>query len=479
MNQEQLKKIVDGVIKLPKENEYVEFKHNYFDKNKTGEKISGLTNSACLVGEQFAYLIFGIEDRTHRIVGTTFSAKKKKIGNMEFENWLMQKINPKIDIRIYEFEYDGNPLVLFKIPAAIDRPVTFSKVAYIRIDSSNKELKDFPDKERKIWINQGNKNFEKLIAKQNLDTDEVLDLLDYSSYFQLTKQVLPSEKKKFIEKMEQDKLVLKTVGNEYQITNLGAILFANDISNFDGIKRNSVRVMIYDGETKKKRLKEQEGKRGYAVSFEALIDYISDKLPYNEEITKALRKEKKMYPEEAIREFVANALIHQDLSVVGAGPTIEIFNNRIEITNPGAPLISIERFIDHPPISRNQDLAAFMRRIGVCEEGGTGIDRAIIAIELFQLPAPKFETFENFTRVILYAHMNKKEMSKEDKIRACFQHCVLKYIQGKRMTNESLRERFGIQKSNYPAASKIIRDTLNMKLIKESNKSKEYVPIWA
>ena len=102
--------------------------------------------------------------------------------------------------------------------------------------------------------------------------------------------------------------------------------------------------------------------RWYAVGFEGLVDYISANLPVNEEIGKALRKEIPMYPPIAIREFVANALIHQDFSIGGSSPMMEIFANRMEITNPGKPLIDVFRFIDHTPISRNEKLAS------LCEE---------------------------------------------------------------------------------------------------------------
>jgi predicted HTH transcriptional regulator len=370
-------------------------------------------------------------------------------------------------------------LVVFKIPAAVDCPVTFDKTAYIRVDSSNRELKDFSDKERKIWINQESKNFEKSVASEYDNIDKVLELLDYSNYFRMTKQSLPSEKGKFLEKMEQDKLVFRKVGDEYVISNLGALLFANDLSEFDRIKRKAVRVVIYEKDTREKIIKEQTGSKGYATAFESLINYINDKLPSNEEIQGVFREEKKMYPEIAIREFVANALIHQDLSVTGSGSLVEIFRNSIVITNPGIPLVSTERFMDCAPVSRNQDLAAFLRRVGICEELGSGVERAIINIELFQLPAPKFEVHDGYTRVTMYAHKSLKEMTSEDKVRACYQHCVLKYLQNTRMTNETLRKRLNIEKSNYPAASKIIRDTITGALIKESSKSKEYVPFWA
>lgn len=95
-----------------------------------------------------------------------------------------------------------------------------------------------------------------------------------------------------------------------------------------------------------------------------------------------------MYPGIAIRELVANALIHQDFTVTGAAPMVEIFDERVEITNPGEPLVDTSRFIDAPPRSRNEQLAATMRRMGVCEEGGSGIDKVVESIELSQLPAP-------------------------------------------------------------------------------------------
>ena len=120
-----------------------------------------------------------------------------------------------------------------------------------------------------------------------------------------------------------------------------------------------------------------------------------------------------------------------------------------------------------------------MRQVGFCEEMGTGIDRAILHMEIYQLPAPRFEVGDNFTRVILYAYKKLSEMTAEDKIRACYQHTVLRWLDGKRMTNESLRERLQILKSNYPAASKIITDTLKAGKIKKSEKPKEYIPYWA
>jgi predicted HTH transcriptional regulator len=472
------------LISLPKENEWVEFKVNDSESNEIGEYISALTNSSCLHNKEFGYLIFGVKNITHEIVGTNFKPKEKKVGNEELENWLATQLNPRIDFKIYEFDHSGKRIIVFKVDATKDTPVKFKGEEYIRVGSYKKKLSDFPEKARKIWNKNLEKYFEKDISKQNLSSDEVLRLLDYPSFFELMKQPLPSTKDSIIEKLIQEKIIIEK-GHLKSITNLGALLFAKDINEFENISRKAVRVIVYHGKDRTKTEKEQTGKKGYASGFQGLIDFISNTLPTNEEIVKAIREETKLYPLLAIRELVANAIIHQDFSITGTGPMIEIFKDRIEITNPGKPLISTLRFIDHNPQSRNEKLAHYMRRIGICEERGSGIDKVIFQCEFYQLPAPEIIEGENFTRLILYSPRSLRDMDRKDKIRACYQHCCLKYVSGSIMTNQSLRERFGIDAKNYPIVSRIISDTLDDKLIKDydpvstSRKYAKYIPFWA
>ena len=207
-------------------------------------------------------------------------------------------------------------------------------------------------------------------------------------------------------------------------------------------------------------------------------------MPSNEVVDNALCKKVTEYPIIAVRELVANALIHQDFSISGTSPMIEVFSNRIEITNPGKPLIDPLRFIDHNPESRNELLARFMRRLNICEERGSGYDKVILECEYNQLPVPEIIVSDRFTRIILYGHKTFRQMDKHDRIRACYLHACLKYVSGKYMTNQSLRERFNIEEHNYTMASKIITDTIKEGLVKAhdiENKSKKftkYVPYW-
>lgn len=126
-----------------------------------------------------------------------------------------------------------------------------------------------------------------------------------------------------------------------------------------------------------------------------------------------------------------------------------------------------------------------MRRIGICEERGSGIDKVVSLCESFQLPAPHFLAKSNHTIGILYAYMTLNEMGKEDRIRSCYLHCCLKYVNRELMTNETLRDRFQIAKRNHSIASRIIKETHEAKLIKDkdptskSRKYASYVPYWA
>lgn len=309
-------------------------------------------------------------------------------------------------------------------------------------------------------------------------------LLDCPSYFELMKLDYPENRSLVLQRLCEEKIVVRRGDDRFQITNFGAILFAKDLNEFEHLKRKSLRVIRYKGNNRIDSIREQEGRRGYAVGFTGAISYINGQLPANEHVGEALRTDVQMYPEIAVRELVANALIHQDFDVSGTGPMVEIFTDRVEITNPGQPLVDTLRFIDSPPQSRNEDLAAFMRRIGVCEERGSGIDKVIFHIELYHLPAPDFSATPQHTRATLFAPRRMSEMDQAERVRACYQHACLCWVSNERMTNASLRKRFGIDDRNYSQASKIISDALEAGLIKpfdpvsKSKKHARYIPFW-
>jgi predicted HTH transcriptional regulator len=485
MKQEDFESCIHYLTGLPKETEWVEWKQNFVKPEDIGEYISALSNAAALHGKNAGYLIWGIEDSTRKIVGTSFKPKTEKEKGQELENWLSTQLVPRIDFQIIEGVIEGLSVVLFQIQPAAYQPVRFKDAEFIRVGSYKKRLRDHPEKERALWTLFAKEPFENGIAAPNVDSDAVISLLDYTKYFRLVSAPLPDNRQAILDKLMAEKVIVQRSADRYDITNGGAILYAAKLEAFDRLSRKAVRVIIYDGVNRTKTKREQTGGRGYAVGFEGLIKYINDQLPQNEMIGQALRREVRTYPEIAIRELVANALIHQDFNVTGTGPTVEIFDDRMEITNPGTPLIDPLRFIDEPPRSRNEILAAMMRRMNMCEERGSGIDKVISNIEIFQLPAPDFRVTASHTVAVMFGPREFGEMDKEDRIRACYQHSCLLYVSGKTMTNTTLRKRLGIDDKNYPMASRIISDTIEARLIKahtqsgESKRYAKYVPFWA
>jgi len=481
---EYLAGLVRELCKLSVETEWVEFKKNRAEPNEIGEYLSVLANSAALCGKMHAYLVWGVENDTHELVGTNFVPHALKVGNEGLENWLLRLLSPRIHFRFYSVEVDGHPLVLLEIGQAFLHPVRFRGQEFIRVGSYKKKLRDFPEKERELWRIFDKTSFEVMIAASDQTSDNVLELLDYPAYFELLGHSLPDSKEGILESLKTDKIISPCESGNWNITNMGATLFAKRLEDFRTLKRKAMRVIQYPGNNRVETIKERVGVKGYANGFEGLIGYVNGLLPSNEVIEQALRKTVPMYPELAVRELIANALIHQDFFVTGAGPMVEIFDDRIEISNPGVPLVETQRFVDTPPKSRNETLASLMRRTGICEERGSGWDKVVFQTELYQLPAPLPEAGEGHTCVVMFTPRPLSKMDKVDRVRAVYLHASLRYVNREQLTNASLRERFGIQPKNSATASRLIKEAVESGAIvpydpDAAPKFMRYVPIWA
>lgn len=475
--------LVDELRSQPSENSLVEFKRNNFDPKLVGKLCSALANAARVAQKELAYVLWGIDNDTREVVGTTFDPDVQLVGNTVFQLWLAQHLSPDLGVSFRNVNHPKGRVVLMEIPAATIAPVTFDSITYIRIGSATPKLQDHPALFQRLIGNMRPYTWEKGIALAYVSEDHALELLDYPTYFKLTRQHLPDNKRGIFEKLEADALITRDVGNHWNITNLGAILFANNLNRFDSaLARKAVRFIAYDGSNRAAVVTHRyDMSKGYASGFEELVLFINNLLPKNEHIGLVYRESKPLYPEIAIHELIANALIHQDMTIRGAGPQIELFVDRLEITNPGESLVQTERMIDLPPRSRNEALAALMRRMNLCEEQGSGLDKVIMSVELFQLPPPKFQAEKLSMQATLYAPRSFASMTLDERIRACYQHAVIKYLSGERMKNSTLCERFGIDPVNASQATKVINAAIKSHLIQAADPEHPragYVPTW-
>lgn len=444
-------------------------------KSGLSPKTERLAQHICAFANQKGggLFVFGVNND-----GTLVSVTKQKADDIIQKLGNIAKNNLAFSIQIEHaiLTYESASLLFVYIPEQVEKPVhlrgsdlfnSYCRSAGQTTKMSRSQVKSL------IALSQDIK-FEDKSAKSNLTHIELLKALDYKKLYALLDRKVPADESLIMELLTSYKLC-REEKDGWVITNLGAILFATDISLFTGISNRTVIVRKYVGANNRDLLSEQVGRYGYAVGFEGLVDYIM-KLTSTESI-ETIREQIPTYPRVAIRELVANALVHQDFSIEGTPIIVEIFSNRLLITNPGSPLNDINRLIDLPPNSRNELLAQMMFQLGICERRGSGMDRAVEAIEKMHLPAIKITKSEQHTRVFLFPKKSISEMTREEKIAACYQHACIVYEDNNTINNQSIRERFKIEKTKTSVASRIIADTLEAGHIKLSDsdiKSKKY-----
>jgi len=431
-------------------------------------------------------LVFGIDDQTASPIGIKQDEATAIVGQLA--NLGRAALEPPVAIDHAIVEIRNLPLLFVRVKESKTKPVhlrgkpldhCFIRSGGTTRPASRQEVGAF-------LLHSRNPFWEDLRATTLLRPDEVLARLDTESIHRLLERPIAQTNEELLRWLEDEKFI-ESDGNGYYITNFGAIAAARRLEAFEGLERKRIRVIRYKGLNKVETIDETVGQKGYAIGFEGLIAHLRRVLPHSEVIEKALRREVSMYPEIALRELIANALIHQDFTIPGTGPMIEIYDNRIEFINPGAlpPSKKLDRLIGTTPESRNEILASAFRRYRICEERGTGFLKVVTAIELYGLPPVAFEVGENYFKVTLFAPRKFAEMSQTERIEACYQHAVLKYLSSSTMTNTSLRERLKMHEKQRTQVSNLIRDALDAGRIKRkdptsvSSKFAEYIPYWA
>lgn len=477
-----LELLTNSLSPIPQELNELDWKEDLSPQNeKLTKHLSAFAN---LPGGGF--LVFGIENKS----GTIKGIDKKQVDKIveKLSNLGRDKLEPllKIDYTIKNF--NNKPILIIYIKESTIKPVHIKSAgleeAYIRTGgctrkASRQELGG-------LMLNSKTPQFEELHASKLKNEFELFNLIDFKSIYTLLNKPIPQDKEQVLHWLKEEKMIEEIDGAGFYITNFGAIAAARNINEFDSISRKAIRLVKYHGVSKKETDKEFPGTKGYAIGFSSMISFVKNIVPGSEIIKNALRKETSVFPEIALRELIANALIHQDFTIRGSGPMIEIFDDRIEISNPGRLLPSkkIDRLIRTTPESRNEILAAAFRRYNICEERGSGFEKAVSAIELFGLPPLKFENLENSFRVTMYMPKKFSKMMPAERVEAAYQHSIIKYYSSSSMTNSSLRERFKMHEKQRPQISIVIKDALKKGKIKHKNpnssstKFAEYIPYW-
>lgn len=480
-----LENLVQRLIQTDVEEPCIEFKGNKNDSEMIAKDISALSNSTIAHDKPVAFMVWGVDDIGHDIVGTTFNPNKQKVGNEDLINWLHQNITNNVDYHFEETSVFDKRVVVLTVNRPVHSPVRFRNVAYIRDGSHTKPLDKLPLLERKFWENMNRSDYEVSIAKPDLSESEALSLLDMDCIMSRLGLQRPTDSRRAMEILIENGFVTMQPDGGFGITVLGAILFAKDLHDFKPLLNKTVRIVQYEGSEKTTIARQYECEKGYAVQFDRIIETVSMLIPAVQRILPDGQMAQFYgYPLEAIREVVANAMIHQDL----AEPmhvTIEIFKGHMTVTNAGRMLIDPNRVLDSPPRSRNTHLPDLFRRMRLCEQLGSGWDRIVSLCEDQNLPTPRIREYETATVVSMHEKIPFEEMQMSDKLWACYMHACRMHLNGKVMTNQSLRSRFDLTGKNATVTvSRLIKSARDKDLIKVADdttgpKNQGYIPYWA
>ena len=350
-------------LSYPEEREWFEFKENLFDRDTVGEYISALSNSAAIMGRSFAFMFWGVDDKTHHVNGTKINYDKE-IANEPFQHYIARNLSPSVSFFFQDFEYNGKRVVCLTIPSAKVIPTSFKGERYIRIGSSKENLKRYPERESFLFsvLTFGLPTINNSVSEyQDLSFNQ---LLDYYSSRGVSLDI----------KTYKENLHLLTKAGKYNI--MAQLLSDNS--------HVPIRVAIFSGKNKASKLYSVR-EFGYKCLLYSLYEVLSYgeilNVPQADEKNRIMeRKEIPLFNQDAFREAVINAFLHNNWIEMNE-PMITVFNDRIEIISRGslAPLQTLDGFYQGHSVPVNDKLSELFLQLHISEKTGRGIPTIVEA----------------------------------------------------------------------------------------------------
>ena len=352
-----LKEKILELCSFQDEQEWFEFKENWFQPNELGKYVSAISNAAAFHYQEMGYFVWGISDSKHEIVGTTFN-QYGAYNNEPYQNYLARNLSPSLNFDFREIEIEGKRVVVLLIPPAQEIPTAFKDIRYIRIGSSKNNIKKYPKREIQLFR----------ILNGDIDTIETLP----AKYQDLTFNKLFGYygSKGIVLKTNTFEKNLKLRNKDGEYNMMAQLLSDNSYI--------PLRVSIFDGKTKADSLfsVREFGYNCLLYTLDNLIQYgdVLNIIQADETDRIVERKDVPLFDGEAFREAVINAVLH-NYWVSGNEPMISVFSDRIEILSRGtiAPAQTKEGFFRGESVPVNEKLSEIFLQLHVSEKSGRGV----------------------------------------------------------------------------------------------------------
>ena len=355
--------ILENLLTFNDEYEWFDFKENWFSKDEIGEYISAISNGAAFCGKEYGYIIWGVNDKTKEIVGTTVNFDRD-IDGEPYKHYLARKLQPSIAFETVNFDYKNERIVMLIIPAAKSTKTKYNGIDYIRIGSSKEKLVRFPEYEIKL----------NSILMNGYPTIVNTSAPDYAQELTFEKLFLYYAAKGIELRKEtfEKTLKLKTKDNKYNI--MAYILSdQNDIP---------VRVSVFSGIDKSAPLfsVKEFGNTCIMYSMDKILEYgdAINIIQADERNRISERKDVPLFNYEAFHEAILNAFIHNKWLTLNA-PQISIFTDRIEILSHGGLAIDQDEsgFYSGSSLPVNEVLASIFLQLRISERSGRGVPKIV------------------------------------------------------------------------------------------------------
>ena len=355
--------LLETLLSYKDEYEWLDFKENWFSKDEIGEYISAIANGAALCGKEFGYIVWGVNDATKEVVGTTVNFNKD-IDNEPYKHYLARNLTPKISFETVEFKYNEARIVMLIIPQSKSIVTKFKNEAFIRIGSSKEKLSKYPEWE--IKLNNTLVNGYPTIV--NVAAPDYAQELTFEKLFMYYGAKGLTLRHDTFEKT----LKLKNKDNKYNI-------MAYILSDQNEIP---IRVSIFSGIDKSAPLYsvKEFGNTCILYSMDKILEYgdAINIIQADERNRISERIDVPLFDYEAYHEAILNAFIHNKWLTLN-GPQISIFTDRIEILSHGGLALDqdVDGFYSGASIPVNEILASIFLQLRISERSGRGVPKIV------------------------------------------------------------------------------------------------------
>lgn len=394
MNAQELTALLERLRREPRETEWLEFKDSHFEPQLLGEYLSALANAACLAGKPRGYLVFGVQDKTHAVIGTDFDpyAAKGK-GNQDLLIWLAMGLQPNVGFEVRVLEHAKGKVVFFEVGPAWDRPVSFYGTAFIRVGASKTEIRKHPERERAIWTRRTDWSGQVCEGATLVDLDPAA-LLKAREQFRIKHPKQAGEEPGW----EDAVFLNKAKFTVHRAVTNAALLLLGKPESATLLAPAVARISWILKDARNKELDYEHFGPPFLLQVDRVLGRIRNlnvrALPsgtlFPQEITQ--------YDPWVIREALHNAIAHQDYGLRGRVNVVETPSS-ILLTNVGSFLPGdVDKVIrqDAPlEIYRNPFLAEAMVNLNMIDTQGGGIKRMFQKQTQRFFPMPDYNVAES------------------------------------------------------------------------------------